>query len=414
MDKRKRQNVIPDNYRAGLPSVARLWHALTRALSRVVLLLAGLLSSEADAQRLTLRDSAGIKIIENPSAFRAPIVFRLGEPTLDVGGIQDDPRNEFDPRFGNLSATRLQSGSLAVSERTRVHVFDPHGERTGMVGVEGRGPLEYQYVVAICEVGVDTLVVNDQGLKRGSLIARRRVAREFLFDPRASVPRQFCFADGTLLTVVHLPSSMKGPQFVRLVRIDLTGKVLNVVADELNTGPFDGVVGREPLFAARGVQCYFATALDSEIAVRSLAGRLLALIRSADPPRRVSSEEIAEMPPVAWRRGASAREVKETQARLAAESGINALPTYRRLLVDAIGRIWVLIWEPAYTKRIDRWIAFSKTGVLLGALEIPSASRDDQRRVVEFGANEVIIQYLDQDGSLHVRSYRLLPASTGN
>ena len=48
------------------------------------------------ARSPTVRDSAGVRIVENPPRATAPVRFVLDTvPRLDVGGLEDVPANEF-------------------------------------------------------------------------------------------------------------------------------------------------------------------------------------------------------------------------------------------------------------------------------------------------------------------------------
>lgn len=89
---------------------------------------------------ITRRDSAGIRIVENPALADSPVRFRLGtQPTLDVGGLDADPELEFNARRGELWAVPLRNGGLGVLDITRVQVFSRTGARERVIGRAGGG-----------------------------------------------------------------------------------------------------------------------------------------------------------------------------------------------------------------------------------------------------------------------------------
>jgi hypothetical protein len=77
-----------------------------------------------------VRDSAGVQIVLNPSRRVAPVAFAIGmQSVLDIGGMENDPEQEFDHNQGYLRAARLSDGRLAVIDVTRIHYFTPNGRR---------------------------------------------------------------------------------------------------------------------------------------------------------------------------------------------------------------------------------------------------------------------------------------------
>src|SRR6185503_18847722 len=97
----------------------------------------------ATAQTPRSRDGEGVRIVENGSRLTAPIAFRLGDrPSFDVGGLQQDPADEFDTHNYYLHGVRLSDGRVAVLDKSRVHFFDATGKRLKIVGRAGEGPGE--------------------------------------------------------------------------------------------------------------------------------------------------------------------------------------------------------------------------------------------------------------------------------
>ena len=81
----------------------------------------------ASAQTARIRDSVGIRIVENSSRLSAPVAFTLGtKPNVDIGGLDADPQNELATRQGYPHAIRLNDGRVAVLDGSRVQFFDAH------------------------------------------------------------------------------------------------------------------------------------------------------------------------------------------------------------------------------------------------------------------------------------------------
>ncbi|MGV3711091.1 MAG: hypothetical protein ACO1Q7_19875 [Gemmatimonas sp.] len=54
-----------------------------------------LVATSGAAQNVRTRDSSGVRIVENPSRLKAPVVFTLGTKlNADIGGLDDDPDKE--------------------------------------------------------------------------------------------------------------------------------------------------------------------------------------------------------------------------------------------------------------------------------------------------------------------------------
>src|SRR5688572_839566 len=87
-------------------------------------LYAAVLPSSPAAQT-TIRDSAGVRVVQNPSRARAPVVFQLGAtPSYQVGGPEEPTDNEFTPNQGYLRGVRLSDNGFVAIDVVRVHFFD--------------------------------------------------------------------------------------------------------------------------------------------------------------------------------------------------------------------------------------------------------------------------------------------------
>ena len=224
------------------------------------------------AQSPVERDSAGIRIIENPSRAAAPVVFRLGEPVLDLGGPAENPDVELKQGRGSGALTppgglRLSDGTVAVPDAVRIQLFDARGRRAGMFGMFGAGPAEFRSLgpAEFCRTRGDTLIAGDYRNGRFAVIHGQSVVRTSAYSAQFGGGLAGCFDDGTILMKGGLPNFRTPTYTVRLNRLRLDGTLANDLGAEraLNT--------QSPAFRemARGWQpdtypAYFTVLVDPD------------------------------------------------------------------------------------------------------------------------------------------------------
>lgn len=135
----------------------------------------------SSVQQVEFRDSAGIRIIENP---RPPegsrLEWRIGpEPTVSIGQVEGE-----EPYMLHLAmdATRLPDGRIVVANRgtDEVRVFDAFGTHLFTVGGAGEGPGEFRSLWRVAAWSGD------------SIVAWGRVDRRYsIFDPQGGYRRSF-------------------------------------------------------------------------------------------------------------------------------------------------------------------------------------------------------------------------------
>jgi hypothetical protein len=366
------------------------------------LLIAGLPATIATAQAPRVRDSAGVRIVENGPRLTAPITFALADkPSFDAGGLQSNPADEFIANNYYLKGARLSDGRVVIIDRTRVYFYDPSGKRLRTVGREGRGPGEYEHAQDVCIARGDTVLI---GQTRG-LITRLTGTGDFIdaAPPVGGYPEgQFCFGDGTVATLNRLSTDYTKSNPFRVNRQSLT-RYLNTVA-EFAYPPFDMLIIGEVGQAARGDRFYVAEPTTFEIKGYGINGKLELIVRTADPLVTISASAREALAPSGQRKGATAAEVEAARRDAIAKSTTKYWPTLNKFMVDPSGRIWVREWsarqEPT---KPSNWAAFDSTGRLLGRLVIPaSPSREERSEVMGFGTNEVFFKRYDADGAPHL------------
>jgi hypothetical protein len=379
-------------------------------MKRLVAQLIGLsLASIVTAQAPRVRDSAGVRIVENGPRFTAPIAFELGpKPTFDVGGLKNDPVEEFISRNYYLKAARLSNGNVVIIDKTRVHFYDPSGKRIKTVGREGQGPGEYMQAADVCVTRGDTVLIGQERRPVTRLSKDGELAGTIVPLGSSYAEGQFCFDDGTFVTLQHVGGFQEGETPIRMSRMSFAAP-LNTIA-EVRYPPYDMLISADNGKAARGSHLYSALSNTFDILAFDKTGKLDLIIRTADPLVPISDEEKAKMAPSATRMGASPAEIEEARRAAIAKSKTKFWPTHGRFMVDNAGRIWIeqdLRWDPM---KPNIWAAFDSTGRILGRLVIPaSPSRELRSELMGFGKDEVIFKRYDDDGAMHLTIYPILP-----
>jgi len=237
------------------------------------------------AQSPVVRDSAGVRIVENPARATARELFWMVQtPSIRVGGLEDDANLEFNHRQGYIRAVRLSNGGLAVIDEVRVHYFDAQGKRRFIVGGKGQGPRELLYATAICRTRGDTVLVGDSHNRRITVLDEYgQIVRTIAYLDRGSPPFDFCFDDGTFVLQRELPVPGDAEPRVRITRLSTTGDVVNVVGDFPGIR-FDVVTRVLPVTVAAGSLLYFANPMAGNVQVYSKTGTLMNLPFDQDPP----------------------------------------------------------------------------------------------------------------------------------
>jgi hypothetical protein len=381
---------------------------ISRSLSLAV--LSTFFAVDARGQAPRIRDSSGVRIVENPARLTAPIAFKLGDkPSFDVGGLESDPANEINSRQGYFKGIRLSNGHVAVIDQSRIHLFDAVGKRLRISGREGSGPGEFRQVQSLCRTLGDTILVA-QGRWPVSILDRTGAfVANSPYGENGYAEGQFCFDDGTYFVMSMLPGDYREARTMRLTRLKLDGAVANRVADVVYPA-FDPLLSNEPAIRAWGQKLYFGNGLTHDIHVFTAGGRLSGIIRTSDSLRPITPDEREKLQPTAYRAGSTEAERKADAARIQAASKTKNWPTHKRMFVDLSGRLWVEDWAPFSATGGGAWTAFDVDGRLLGRLVIPGApSREKAVYVVQFGRDEVFLRRFDDDGAIHLTAYPLVP-----
>jgi hypothetical protein len=396
---------------------ARLLAVGGRVLSRVAqsVALSMLVAAPLTAQHV--RDSVGIRIVENPALADSPVRFRLGtQPTLDVGGLDADPELEFNAQRGELWAVPLRNGGLAVLDITRVQLFSRTGARERVIGRAGGGPDEFRALHSGCGLAGDTLVITDGQLSRivtlspdGAFLQRTQ------HDDARAVQRHPCFEDGTLLVKLTV-ARRDGAEDVELVRLHPDGTLVNRIARRTNVPSRDMVTHAGVSLAASGRLAYFGDGASSDIHVFGHQGGLVRIIRTRDRLVAITAQEMDEELGRVYPRGVFTGDGRERAiARARARASRMTWPVYAQVVPGDDGRVWVqhyrrlsLVMNSPFAG--ESWTAFDSLGRMEGRFVLPAPALRDRAppRVVAFMRGGVLLLRRDDDGAPHFTLYPLL------
>ena len=181
-------------------------------------------TSSGTGAGVTVRDSAGITVVQNGSVEVAP-VHEIGEPLLDIGTV-DGPDEYLLAGAGAVAL--LDGGGVAIGDRSRtIRYFGADGSYEGSFGRQGDGPGEFQYPHAIWQRADGALVVFDARHWRLTVIRDTQlVSTHPVRPPGANPPASASLLeDGSVVvheTLFAIPESgfAPMPEIVRRITLD--------------------------------------------------------------------------------------------------------------------------------------------------------------------------------------------------
>lgn len=349
----------------------------------------------------SVRDSAGITVVDNA----APAVhgFRqvATETTLDIGGADGIALDRVS------AVVRLPDGRIAVADQTpRILVFDAGGHHLLTLGRSGDGPGEFRMLAWLRLLGSDSLAAFDPFRDRVSIFAgdgrfARTVVPTSPTHGRVHSQLLGAFGDGTFVGRITVPTASSGgvvglvrPSW-RLERFGPDGMLL----DSLTTVPGDelavvqGVLtharfARHTWFAVDSAEFDVATSEAFEIWTYDSRGALRRIVRMPWTARPVTAADLA--PPVAGR-----PQIPEPPT----------FPVISGLLLDAARNLWAKAFDKDLQAPGD-WFVFDTNGRLLGDVVMPPRFQP-----MDIGRNDVLGVWRDSLDVEHVQRHPLLAGS---
>lgn len=378
---------------------------------------------DAGGDTATVRDSAGIQIVENRGgSWKNDGGWRLSdEPTLQIGVAEGDPLYQMDRV---RTALRMGDGRIVVANAgsQQIRWYDANGRHVASAGREGGGPGEFKGLSALRRLPGDSVLAYDMGAFRLSWFdPGGRFVRSAPLQPVGPVPPRFVdrFADGSLLlsssvrTLGNSTESGTRRDTLLFLRADAAGTPVDSLpmtpASEAafqfftEGGQIRGMniltlpFMRNVHTAAAGTRYWQGTNDAYEIVLRRADGTPERIVRRAVEPVPVNGAYMDSL-----RRVQAAEHGAEAAKSLDQVQVPERLPAFDRLLVDDdAANLWVqrAAWPGPVP---SEWDVFDAEGQMLGTMEMPAGFRATQ-----IGADFVLGVWSDEDGVEYVRMYRL-------
>jgi hypothetical protein len=403
-------------------------------------LAAGCAGGGSSAAGPAVRDSAGIRIVENSGPLWAEGTGWTvpDTPTVDIGGRETEPTYDFDRVAGAL---RLAGNVIAVANAgtAEVRLYDARGTHMASSGRKGSGPGEYQSILALYRGADDSLLVADALLRRLTVLNDAGVyARSFSLGGGANfvlgqggtvtvaIPAGW-LADGSVIgaaTAVRINVQREGTfrDTVPVYRYGRDGAVLDTVARlpgyemeqmTLNFGgqsvaaPTPVPLGRQLVVAAWGSNVAVARNDAWEIEQRAPDGTIHQLIRIRGEPVALTPEDVAknreeqieQMEEIQELRGLPEPIKEQFRARIEKANYPATMPFVASMLADRAGNLWVEeVIKPGSPQR--RYAVVDSAGRWLGRVQVPARFRP-----LSVETTAVVGVWKDPNDVEHVRVY---------
>ncbi|MXW18110.1 MAG: hypothetical protein F4123_13445 [Gemmatimonadetes bacterium] len=357
----------------------------------------------AENPDVTIRDSAGIEIVENHAPeHRAGSFWTIGpEPEFVLGGSEDLSGLANDSAqliWRVVGLARLPDGRVAVlsSENRQLMLFEPSGELSRIIGRAGEGPGEFTRPERLQFLPPDTLVVWDYHMTSidyfdtaGTLLKERSVDYARMREHGIwGEGMRLALSDGSFVstragqkTETEPPWSDCSPRRGWFAPVSRTGAFVGEPRER--ESPAREFVLIDTAYAAHAFGCprviaaggdppsiYVSRGNRNEIHQFSAAGNPRRIIRRTTDPLPVTDKALR-----AWEdRTLGAYEEQgwpPPEAQLEAMRSVETFPPIDGIIVDAEGYLWVSEYSESETWLVDRWSIFSPEGRWLGVLDMP-------------------------------------------
>jgi hypothetical protein len=381
-----------------------------------------------------VRDSAGIRIVENESqVWAGEEVLRLSrQPIVDIGADEGDPDYEL---FRIVGAVRLDDGRIVVASdgSKELLFYDPNGVFIKKLGGAGGGPGEFQYINGFWSYGGSMFVVPDYRLRRTTVLdTSGTIVRMPRFEPTDYGGPAYpvgLFSDGSFLMQGGRDPTDDGdvPQVgvvwdsLPYYRYDRDGGLVNLLGtfrerERQHYRETDGEMyvsspffGKAEFRVAAGEKLYVAASDRYEVRVYSWDGKLETIMRRAVEPTTVTAETLDRLKEAWLAEAGDDNARRRLRTRFRQYSVPETLPVFgtRRvwvpfLLVSDSGEAWVREYVlPDDTT--NQWVTFDAAGRLFGTVQFPARFRP-----LHIGHDFVLGRWQDELDVEHVQMYRLV------
>ena len=348
--------------------------------------------ASGEGAEVTMRDSAGIQIVENPGADAELPQWTLDpEPRVRIGVLEGDAAYQLDQvRASVLHGDRIM---IANGGSMELRAFDLTGKHIATGGRKGGGPGEFQSIRWMARFDGDSVIIYDPNNRRFSIFSL-----DATFG-RSFAPEQQFFgvggrlADGSfVLAPTMVFSSSDGPRnglvrdSVRITRVSATGSSPDTLVAMLGGETFiqtQSSGGRVTSMWVRSAPFAHSTTLavgDSifytatgdryEISGWSPEGSLVRLIRRPIEPRAVTQADIDRYKQQQLENASSDNDRRELERTLGEMPYPGRMPAHGPIRLDDDGNLWVTEYSP-WTTEPTRWTVFDREGRAIGSVTLP-------------------------------------------
>lgn len=410
-------------------------HAARAVLSAACCALAGCGDTdEAARSSSALRDSADVRIVENPEPrWEESQEWRVAEePALQVGTIDGEEAYQFVRVAG---ATRLSDGRIVVADggSARIRFYDADGGHVADAGGSGGGPGEFRDLSGIRRIPGDSVAAWDAAARRLSVfgpdgefvrsVTQERV--EGLVGLLVGI-----FDDGSFVASPRLrqglnprPVPSGAPETYRdtvvYLRFSRTGSFtdtpLTAPGEERTSQRRDGRLRSRPVLfgqdyhaAVGGNRFYGGDSETFEVRVYDPEGALRRIACWAGRARPVSDEHReGELRRRRDRRRGELGQIGRVDRDVPEPDPVeyvhrNTFPAFDRLLPDGRGNLWVR-HPVAPGEEARRWSVLGPEGRWLGDVRTPAGLE-----VLEIGVDYVLGLWKDELGVQYIGVHSLL------
>ncbi|MGH7448069.1 MAG: hypothetical protein ACRELT_10945, partial [Longimicrobiales bacterium] len=386
-------------------------------------LLAACGAGDAATPPVTVRDSAGIAIVENVYPDSAAVKWWSLEqsPLLDIGGAQAEEAYSVYQVGGAL---RLSDDRIVVTNggAADVRYYSADGEHVRTSGRRGDGPGEFQRPQQVLALPVDSVLVVDGG-RATVLNPEGSYARDFTSGgtgPRTGVVGRL--RDGRLVAThaAFTPGEIEAG-FQRSTIVFVTLTPAGEVQDTIVTVPgaertvhMEGSGGqvrsimiialpyvKNTVYAVAGDVLAVATQESPEIRVYGADGTPRRIIRTGTPMPAVTDAHLE-----AWfqRQRESMLPERREQAVTRPDwpDAGQVVPPFAAVEIDDAGNFWVADYDDRIRPH-GAWSVHDPDGRLLARIRMPARFRP-----MHIGADFVLGVERDDLDVEHVRMYRVL------
>jgi hypothetical protein len=380
------------------------------------------------ARAVTVRDSAGIRIIENwtPAWSENSRWTVAAKPTFVTPAHTSDPDHYlFDAGY----LETLDNGRIVVANTGTYQLFlyDSTGGFVRAIGRFGEGPGEFSGMFGMFRCAGDTIIV-DEASRHSVFDGAGHFVRTDIYHDRGYLEVEGISGDCSRLLILARQvqtasmTSYRNRHTLYWISHGNPANVDTVVGfggvERYGwnlSGDLVGVpipFGLEPVWMAHGTDVYLGLSDRFEIRVYDRRGNLHTLIRWAaerSPVTSVDRRLFADR-----REDAISRDPEQALVLppLRHFPVPDYKPTYSRLLVDDEGNLWVReyrssaagwprLFDPHIGDERDRWWVFDGSGRLLGSVRIPAGFE------IRISGHSVVGIFTDADDVQHLQRFEL-------